>query len=294
MAEFEVTRDRYIETYYKGMEDILLESPLPTSPTVIEHCKMKLFQIIIFTIYFTGSAAGQNYLIGDTLNVVAIDGLNLRKAPNLKSSIVALIGNGEKVVIEQIDQINEDTIEGFHGRWVKIHVVNSNSYGFVFDAFISQYPVLTKFASIQGYIDENWNDHDLYGFLPKMLEEYALKVFKPEGCQVSYTNGSDGEGNYSISLMHLNKKATFIKHGASEGSGTELELSNPRISEVYYLIKNIVKFIPQDILTLDEEKMKTGREYGQVYVKVGEYPFVIRIAYKGGDVVSIIFFNACC
>jgi len=37
MAEIEVTRDRYIETDYKGLEDILLESPLPASPTVSCH-----------------------------------------------------------------------------------------------------------------------------------------------------------------------------------------------------------------------------------------------------------------
>jgi len=31
MADIEVHKDHYLETDYKGLEDILLESPLPTS-----------------------------------------------------------------------------------------------------------------------------------------------------------------------------------------------------------------------------------------------------------------------
>jgi len=255
---------------------------------------MKSIKILFLYALFTGRLCAQNYSVGDTLYVVAINGLNLRESPNLTAPKVAGLNNGEKVVTIESEKFIEDKIDGFHGQWVRVHSIDSNLDGFVFDAFISRYPALTQFASIQGFIDNNWNDHDLYSFLPKMLEEYTLKVFKPEGCEVYYSNGSDGESNYSISIRQLNKNATLIKHGASEGSGTELELLNPRISEVYYLIKNIVKFIPPEILTLDDEKLKAEEDYGQVYAKAGDYPFVIRIAYKGDNLVSIIFFNACC
>lgn len=255
---------------------------------------MKLIFSVIFTIFNFNLVFAQHYMIGDTLYVVALSGLKLREAADSNGPVNNVLKNGEQVVIKETDQLVEDNIEGFNGHWVKIQSLSSSIEGYVFDAFISRYPVLKKYESIQGYIADNWKDHDLYGFLPKMLEEYTLKIFNPEGCHVSYSNGSDGEGNYSIEIMQLNHKAKFIKYGDSEGSGTELELTNPRISEVYYLIKNIVKFIPQEILTLDEDTMKVEREYGQVYVKVGEYSFVIRIAYKGNNVVSIIFFNACC
>ncbi len=256
--------------------------------------KMKLIQITILTLLFVQQCYAQSYSNGDTLHVVAINGLNLREGPSANSSSLFLLENGEKVVIVQSDSLPEDKINGFQGQWVKISSTNSSSSGYVFDAFISRYPVLEYFESVQVYIDMNWNDLDLYGFLPRMLEEYTTKVFVPEGCQASYSNGSDGEGAYSISIMQLNKNARLIKHGDLEGQGTELELSYARISEIYYLIRNIVKFVPEEKLQLDEEKMKTERQYGQVYVKKGEYPFVIRIVHKGGGLISILFYNACC
>ena len=257
---------------------------------------MKLILIIFFTICFARQASAQHYFIGDTMNVVALKGLKLRETPNLGSSIITLLNNGEKIVIEQLDQSNEDNIDGFHGRWVKIHPLNSTSDGFVFDAFISRYPVLTKFEYIKDFVSGkyNWKDDDMYDFLPAMLEEYALNVFRSEGCQVFYSNGSDGESSFSMSITQMNDKVTLIKHGYSEGHGIELDLSNPRISEIYYWIMNILKFVPAEITTLDEEGMKTEKEFGQECIKIGEHGCIMRILFKGDNLISILFNNACC
>ena len=257
---------------------------------------MKQIQTIFLYLFITGSIYSQNYLPGDTLNVVAINGLNLREAPNLKSSIITLLNNGEKVLILKSDEQVEDESEGFQGHWVKIQSLNSNIEGFVFDAYISQFPVLTEFDFTKDFISGKyrWEDDDMYDFLPAMLEEYALKVFQKTSCQLFYSSGSDGEGAFSLDLIQLNGKVTLIEHGYTEGHGIELELPNPRISEVYYLIKNILKYVPNEISKIDDERIKNVKEYGQECIKIGEHPCIMRIIHKNDNVISILFNNACC
>ncbi|WP_348226291.1 hypothetical protein, partial [Salmonella enterica] len=86
----------------------------------------------------------------------------------------------------------------------------------------------------------------MFDFLPAILHEYALRAFTPQNCQVHYSNGSDGESAFSLTITLLNDHAMLIKHGYFEGHGTELELVNARVSEIYYLILNIIKYLPQD------------------------------------------------
>ena len=108
---------------------------------------MKLSLTIIITILIQINLFGiERYSKGDTLFNWSTK-LNLRESPNLKSNIIAQIGNGEKVIVNQNKyfkeadcQINNDAKDWkrvITGRWVE--VIYYNKKGFVFDAYLSKY-----------------------------------------------------------------------------------------------------------------------------------------------------------
>lgn len=64
-----------------------------------------------------------NYSIGDTLKVVAINGLQLREAPSSASESLTILPSGQDVVIKDtLGSSALDTIFGFKGKWVEIEL----------------------------------------------------------------------------------------------------------------------------------------------------------------------------
>jgi hypothetical protein len=80
-----------------------------------------------------------------------------------------------------------------------------------------------------------WRVDEHYSFMPHLLEEYVSRVYKHYGCKTEYFNGLDGERAHNFEITILNNEVSMIKHGYWEGSSTELQLTNARVSEVYYL-----------------------------------------------------------
>jgi hypothetical protein len=108
---------------------------------------MKLSLTIIFAILIQVNLFGiERYSEGDTLFNWSTK-LNFRESPNLKSKIIAQIGIGEKVIVNQNKyfkegdgQLNSDTRDwatAITGRWVKVTYCNKK--GYVFDAYLSKY-----------------------------------------------------------------------------------------------------------------------------------------------------------
>ena len=109
-----------------------------------------LISILPFGLY------GINYSVGDTLNVVAFDGLALRSKPSTESTKLAILGTQEKVVVmdTSVLSLTKDTIFGFPGGWVLIQAENEEQ-GYVFDAFLSTLPVAKSFSEVKKSIPDN-------------------------------------------------------------------------------------------------------------------------------------------
>lgn len=257
---------------------------------------MKIILIIILYFNLAPIILSQNYSIGDTLNVVAVNGLTLRKSANTNEGNIGMLSNGERVVILVTDQIINDSIEGFNGNWIKVGSLTSKILeGYVFDAYLSKYPILDKFECLNDFTTGKyrWQDDEMKDFLPAMLEEYIKKVFTQTGCTIKYSNGSDREGAHSFEITELEQTGLVIKHFPSEGHGIELELNNARISEVYFIIMNLLKFLPSEIAQVNDGLIKNP-EYGRDCVGLGDYGCTVRVLRKANGKISIYFFNACC
>lgn len=201
--------------------------------------------LIIFLLFFCSSifVKAQSYTFGDTLYVVAINGLNLRSTPDSDSRILQKLNNGDTITILQT-KIKPDTSYSFQGHWVKIKSISDSLTGYVFDAFISRFPVIKDLEIVKKR--HTFDVKDPFFILPRVLEEYALRVFTPVCPTIEYTIRSSGEGAHTIWLTQLADSIRLISHAYYESSSTELELTNYRISEVFYLILNLIDYIPGD------------------------------------------------
>lgn len=257
---------------------------------------MKIILIIILCFNLAPLILSQEYSIGDTLNVVAVNGLNLRKSAHTNEGNIGMLSNGERVIILATDPIINDSIEGFNGNWIKVRsLTNKILEGYVFDAYLSKYPILDKIECLNDFTigKYRWQDDEMRDFLPAMLEEYIKNVFKQTGSTTKYSNGSVGEGAHSFEITELEQTGLMIKHFPSEGHGIELELNNARISEVYYIIVNLLKFLPSEIAQVNDGLVKNPK-YGRECVGLGDYGCTVRVLRKANGKISIYFFSACC
>ncbi|MEM6879624.1 MAG: SH3 domain-containing protein [Bacteroidota bacterium] len=77
-----------------------------------------------------------NYSNGDTLSVVAINGLSVRSTPGTEGDRITILENSERVTIKDTSNSKNqaDSIFGFLGSWVLIET-KDKILGYVFDAF---------------------------------------------------------------------------------------------------------------------------------------------------------------
>ena len=151
------------------------------------------------------TAIAQNYQIGDTVNVVAINGLILRAEPTSDSEKKSIMTSGEKVQI--LEKQAHDTIFGFEGNWIFVQTL-SHDTGYVFDAFVSTLPIATE-PSIPP--DKKHGFDPIYGGLQEALRNYALQNFESH-CSVTYGNSSDGEGSFEMKIYDLKGGHKMIEH----------------------------------------------------------------------------------
>lgn len=237
-------------------------------------------------------ALSQHYSVGDTLNVVALDGLNIRSTPENQGEKIGTLRNGEKVIIIQ-NNIQEDNNFGFDGHWVQVKSQDGSLKGYAFDAFISRFPVIEKMTVFNQSIESDAKLTDIE-MLPEILKEYSFSAFKKQGCESYYYNGSDGEGSHSLKIINLEGNDKLILHGYWEGNSTELELSNVRSSEVYYLVKNLLQYYAENSYTLEDTELRNAQYSFNPCVAVGPGGCIIRIVRKSEDIISIYFYFPCC
>lgn len=93
---------------------------------------MKIKISILLVIIIANSLFSQD--INNTLYVNAVKGLNLRMEPKPNGKILAIIPNGEKVLVVEVKN-KKVTINNISGSWVKIKWKNLN--GWVFNGFLT-------------------------------------------------------------------------------------------------------------------------------------------------------------
>jgi hypothetical protein len=226
-----------------------------------------------------------NYQPGDTLNVVAMDGLVVRTAPRAKSEKITVLKSGEKAII--VDTVNfhthKDSIFGFSGHWVLIQAANDVK-GYVFDAFLSKLPIAQPVFKRPSEVEA---EYEFNGRVMNALERYANEHFKPTGCHYKYDNRHDGESSHSIEIQPYEGGHAVIKHGYWEGGGTELTLNNVRPSEIYYLVYQLLGNTNGKTLQFKEDLLKKSKQ-SPVKSMNGQYaPCVIQ--HLGGNCCLTLF-----
>ena len=158
---------------------------------------MEIKSIIIFSILLLSQVSKGNYSENDTLNVLAINGLNIRLAKSGQSAKIGNIKYGESVIIKNTFKFNhKDTIENRTGNWVEI--IYKEKRGFVFDGFLSKLPI-PKISNL----DEN----EPYFRMRNYLSSNFKNIRKPIKIIEPYfdLDGKDGIGIY-VSVWTNNLK----------------------------------------------------------------------------------------
>ncbi len=248
---------------------------------------MKNILLLILCILPSIYLFGNNYSVGDSLTVVAFNGLSLRTGPGTSHVRSGTISLNEKVIVINTFGFSfyQDTIGKFPGNWVYIN--SSAGVGFVFDAFLSEFP----FVKIDSLIDKNKSSIDM----PELLKNYALTILEKEACSLQYYNGSGGEGSHSMKITVLSNNHKIISHSYWEGYSTEMELFNPRPSEVYYLVMNLVRQLPGEAHEINEYLLidPLSRRTYECVLDSGS-DCVITVFRKGPDQIAIFFNFPCC
>jgi len=81
-----------------------------------------------------------NYAVKDTMNVLSINGLNIRQEASLTCSIIGNLKYGNEVIVVNTYNFKKtDTIDNRMGNWIQISF--NDLEGFVFDGYLSGLPV---------------------------------------------------------------------------------------------------------------------------------------------------------
>ena len=119
--------------------------------------KKTIFIILIISIANFCSSQELEYSIGDTLSIFTKSGLNLRKLPNKESEIITKINFGNKLQIAELT-INNETIEGRNGNWIKVKYEDKE--GYLFSGYLTKLQVnkidISKFVCYEHYGFLSW------------------------------------------------------------------------------------------------------------------------------------------
>jgi hypothetical protein len=122
--------------------------------------------LLLLVLLPQGLWAIQRYSLGQTLNVLAVKGLNLRDKPHGDRIIRALPYGTQVVVAENPNQDYPFEADGIKGFWVKVRV-GENTFGYVFDGFLSALPAPNPTcASLRDYCTQT-----LKPLGPRMIKE---------------------------------------------------------------------------------------------------------------------------
>ena len=197
-----------------------------------------------------------NYTVGQTLNVVAFDGLVLRSKPGTHGKNLTTLQTGETVTIQEMTK-QKDSIFGFSGNWVKIQTKNQGT-GYVFDAFLSTLPIAKSISDLQKEKPESNIEPGRY---PVLLSHYTKENFTKGKCVYNLSNHIDGESTHNMKIQTLEEGHTLVEHGYWEANSTELILTNVRSSEIYYLVHQLFKDTDPKAIQISDQRLRNPSRF---------------------------------
>ena len=191
---------------------------------------------------------------GETLNVWAALGLNMRDKPDAKAAKISTIPYGTKVVVQpniglkilfEVEEFKDFTVKGY---WLLVKY--GNTEGFVFDGFLSRLtaPIKNDSTTLEDYFDIQ------IGKIGKIGSKYEVRFFDKIADKYRMATPSDKFEEKDITGFTQKYQYDIIyEHGKSEGGGdVKITSSNLSIYEGYFLVKTF--FISKhDILTFHKK-----------------------------------------
>ena len=216
---------------------------------------MKFLNLLFILITINLNAQQSRFKEGETVNVWAASGSNMRDKPDAKATKLATIPNGAKVTVQaNIGLKIPFEVEEFKGFVVKgywLLVKYGNTEGFVFDGFLSRLPAVTKndTLGIEEYFDKN---------IGKIGGKYEVR-FREEGAdsmRYAKPNEKYNLDKYDeLGFKQKYKNGVVLSYSMGEGGGGyNIELPNGTLYEGYYLIKEFFYSKESDIISFDKKE----------------------------------------
>ncbi len=233
--------------------------------------KRILLLLALFSIWYKINAQESRFKEGETLNVWAQSGLNMRDKPDAKATKITTIPYGAKVVVQpNIGVKIPFEVEEFKGFIVKgywLLVKYGDTEGFVFDGFLSRLPapINTDKSDIETYFDSK---------LKKIGKKYDIQIFDKVTDKYRITTPNDKFKETDISGFSQKYEYNLTyEHGKSEGGGdVKIESPNLTFYEGYFLVKIFFFGRKPDTLEFDKKANSVqiaGEECDFTIKKVG-------------------------
>lgn len=212
----------------------------------------KYIFIAVFLVKTIGlTAQTSRFKDGEILNVWATSGLNMRDKPDAKSTKIAAIPYGAKVVVQPNIGIKIPfEVEEFKGFVVKglwLLVKYGDKEGFVFDGFLSRLPAL----------DKNEKE-DLVSYLEKKIGKISDKntLIWDEATNSSRSAKSNEKYSENSQMIWYNQKFNFnilFEYRQSETTAYTIISSDLTQYEAYMFVKTYFFDAESDIFTFNKK-----------------------------------------
>ena len=234
--------------------------------------KKELFITLFVLLQTIGLMAQESrFKEGETLNIWASSGLNMRDKPDAKATKLTTIPYGAKVVVQpNIGLKIPFEVEEFKGFIVKgywLLVKYGNTEGFVFDGFLSRLPAPDK--NVKSDIETYLNS-----IFKKIGQKYDIQIFDKvtDKYRITIPNDKFKETDISGFSQKYEYNLTY-EHGKSEGGGdVKIESPNLTFYEGYFLVKIFFCGRKPDTLKFDKKANSVqiaGEECDFTIKKVG-------------------------
>jgi Bacterial SH3 domain len=219
---------------------------------------------------------------GETINVWASSGLNMRSKPDAKAEKLTTIPYGAKVVVlPNIGVKIPFEVEEFKGFIVKgywLLVKYDNTEGFVFDGFLSRLPAPDK--------NEN---KDLLTFFEKEIgkigSKYDLEIYdhKIKKYRKANKDEKDKEEDIVGFKQKIKNDIVYEIKPTDGGSDYSITLTNSTLFESYFLILTFFHIPNEELNNLDKREFDNKKKIlhlSPIDEGVGCYFSIRKEAYK--------------
>jgi hypothetical protein len=246
---------------------------------------MKKIIFIVFVLLKTIGLMAQTsrFKDGETLNVWATSGLNMRDKPDATAKKLVSIPYGAKVVVQpNIGVKIPFEVEEFKGFIVKgywLLVKYGDKEGFVFDGFLSRLPAPNK-DEVCGF-----EDGYLTNKIGKIGQKYEVTIW--DMAIDNRRSVSVGEKYELKDVNHYKQKFNFnilLDYDGGECSSISVEFPNLTLYEGYFLVKTYLFEAKTDVFKFDKQhksvEMSAKDEGAGCYYSVKQVGF--KIILSGG------------